>query len=251
MPQYVIPNLRRACEALMVVAQSGERMRIADLARRMKMPATTALRIVRTLEMEGFLVDDRGELRLGPSLAFLGSTAMRETDIRREAVPVLETLARETNETAHVAVPCDRRSLILAVCDSPHPLRAASRPGTLTDLYCSSTGKVFLAFIFAKQVADIFAEYPPKKRTPNTILELPAMQRELEVIRRRGYAVDNEEIHSGVRCLAAPVTGPAGAIVAAIGITAAAARFTPDRDSSLSAFVVKAAEELSRRLGHV
>lgn len=235
----------------MAVAQSGDRMRIADLARSLRMPPTTALRIVRTLEMEGFLVDDRGELRLGPSLAFLGSTAMRETDIRGESLPVLEVLARETNETAHVAVPCDRRSLIIAVCDSPHPLRAASRPGTLTDLYCSSTGKVFLAFIFAKQLAEIFAEYAPRKRTANTIVEMGTMQRELETVRRRGYAVDNEEIHPGVRCLAAPVTGPTGAIVAAIGITAAAARFTAERNAQMAERVLEAARDLSRRLGHV
>jgi DNA-binding IclR family transcriptional regulator len=250
MEKYLIPNLRNACQLLKVLAQ-GDSKRVSDLARVLDIPATSALRIVRTLELEGFLRKDHGELRLGPSLIYLGTAALGDTEIRHEAMPVLQTLARETDETAHIAVPCDGRSLIVAVCDSPHPLRAASRPGAITDLHCSSTGKVFLAFLHYDQLDEVIGRRPLAKRTDHTIVSAAALRKEIEATRKRGYSIDNEEIHPGVRCLAAPVTGADGSVVAAIGITAAAARFSPKRNEAISTHVLSAAAELSRRLGHI
>lgn len=250
MEKYLIPNLRNACQLLKAIAQ-GENKRVADLARVLDIPATSALRIVRTLELEGFVRKDRGDLRLGPSLIYLGTAALGDIEIRREAMPVLQTLASATDETAHVAVPCDGRSLIVAVCDSPHPLRAASRPGAITDLHCSSTGKVFLAFLHYEELDEVISRRPLAKRTANTITSIGVLRKEIEAIRQRGYSIDNEEIHTGVRCLAAPVTGADGKVAAAIGITAAAARFSPKRNQAIAEHVLAAAADLSQRLGHL
>ena len=251
MEKYVIPNLRNACELLKAVAQGNGHARIADLARDLAIPATSALRIVRTLELEGFIRRDQNSLKLGPSLIYLGTAALGETEINREAQPVLQALARDTDETAHVAVPCDNRSLIVAVCDSPHPLRAASRPGAITDLHCSSTGKIFLSFLYHDKLAEIVKTRPLNRRTPNTITTLSGLRKEIAAIRERGYSLDDEEIHPGVRCVAAPVTGPGNTVVAAIGITASAARFSPKKNAAIASRVREAAAELSRRLGHL
>ncbi len=250
MEKYVIPNLRNACQLLKAVAHGNGLARIADLARDLEIPATSALRIVRTLELEGFIRRDQNTLKLGPSLIYLGTAALGETEIGREAMPVLQALAKDTDETAHVAVPCDSRSLIVAVCDSPHPLRAASRPGAITDLHCSSTGKIFLTYLYPDKLAEIVAARPLTRRTPNTITTLAELRKEIATIRAQGYSLDDEEIHPGVRCVAAPVTGPGDSVVAAIGITASAARFTPKKNAALAARVMEAAAELSRRLGH-
>jgi len=251
MEKYLIPNLRNACQLLKAIAQGEGQPRIADLSRALGIPATSTLRIVRTLEAEGFIRREQTALKLGPSLIYLGNAALGDTEIRLEAQPVLQSLARDTDETAHVAVPCDGRALIVAVCDSPHPLRAASRPGTITDLHCSSTGKIFLAFLHHDRLSEIAAARPWGRRTPNTVTTVAAMKKETAAIRSRGYSIDNEEIHPGVRCVAAPVTGADGKVVAAIGITASAARFSPKRNAAIAERVVAAAADLSRRLGHL
>jgi DNA-binding IclR family transcriptional regulator len=248
--KYIIPNLRNACRLLKALAEEAPPRRVTDLARASQIPATTALRIFHTLEQEGFVRKERGELRLGPSLIYLGNAALKDTALTDAAQPILRNLTVRTDETAHLAIPCDRKALIVAVSDSPHPLRAASRPGTLTDLHCSSTGKIFLAYTCFPQLDQIFPELNLSRRTKHTLTTQSALRKEILAVRKRGYSVDNEEIHAGVRCLAAPVRNGSGDVIAAIGITAAATRFTAGDTSRIATHVLEAAAELSQRLGH-
>ena len=134
--------------------------------------------------------------------------------------------------------------------DSPHPLRAASRPGFLAELHCSATGKVFLAYLHRDRLAEMVGQAAPVARTPQTLTTLGAIRKEAELTRQRGYSLDNEEFNPGVRCLAAPVFAADGTVAAAVGITAATLRFTKDRIPEMARKVRTVASELSERLGH-
>lgn len=245
----MIPNLRNACRILKLLAREPDGLKAADLARKLKIPVTSTLRIMATLHLEGLVRKDNGRFELGPVLIQLGNASLAGTEIRELALPVLERLTADTDETSHLAIPCDNRALIVAVQDSPHPLRAASRPGFLADLHCSSTGKVFLSYLHADHIAEVLAENPPRARTANTLRTISALENEAQLTRERGYSLDNEEFHLGVRCLAAPVFGPDRKVVAAIGITAATVRFTTARIPEIAARVQAAARELSGLIG--
>lgn len=249
--RYVIPNLRNACRILKLLGRSTDGYKVADIARELKIPVTTTLRIMSTLSLEGLArkVDTRYEL--GPVLIQLGNAALSGTEIRELAQPVLLKLTQATDETAHLAIPCDDRSLIVAVQDSPHPLRAASRPGFLAELHCSSTGKTFLSFLYRERLAQLYpAGVKLTKRTPHTRATLAEIRREVEATRKRGYSLDDEEFNPGVRCVAAPVYASDGKVTAAIGITAATVRFTKERIPEMAAHVMNAARELSEHLGY-
>ncbi len=127
--RYVIPNLRNASRIMKLLAQNPDGHKAADIARALKIPVTTTLRIMATLQLEGFVRKADGRFELGPVLIHLGNASLAGTEIRTSALPVLQDLTNRTDETSHLAVPCDDRALIVAVQDSPHPLRAASRPG--------------------------------------------------------------------------------------------------------------------------
>jgi len=247
--RYVIPNLRNACRVLKELGAHPDGLKVAELARRLRVPVTTTLRIMSTLLLEGFVRKVDGRFELGPVLIQLGQASLAGTEIRQVALPVLQDLTAATEETSHLAIPCDDQALIVAVQDSPHPLRAASRPGFLADLHCSSTGKVFLAHLHADRLDALCARRPLPARTARTQTTVAALRREIEVTRARGYGFDNEEFHPGVRCLAAPVYAPDGTVVAALGITAASTRFTLARLDHLAATVTRHAAELTRRLG--
>lgn len=248
--RYVIPNLRNACRILKVLGRHPDGLKAADLARDLKIPVTTTLRIMTTLCLEGFARKVDGRFELGPVLIQLGNAALAGTEIRDLALPVLQTLTDATDETSHLAIPCDDRALIVAVQDSPHPLRAASRPGFLAELHCSSTGKVFLAYLHRARIAEVLAGYTPTKRMPATQTTPAEIKKEAELTYKRGFSLDDEEFNPGVRCLAAPVFGSDGAVVAAIGITAATVRFTEKRIPEMAAKVRSAAAELSRLMGY-
>jgi len=248
--RYVIPNLRNACRILKLIGASAEPLSVADIARQLKLPVTTTMRIMATLQLEGYAKKVDGRFVLGPLLIFLGNASLSGTEIRAMALPVLQKLTGDTVETSHLAIPCEGRSLIVAVQDSPHPLRAASRPGYLAELYCSSTGKALLAFAHYHRLAEMLEREPLVKRTPHTLIRLAEVKREVELTRKRGYAVDDEEYHLGVRCLAAPVYSSDDTVVGAIGITAAAVRFPREDIEKMSKLVLAAAQELSLQLGY-
>jgi IclR family acetate operon transcriptional repressor len=247
--RYVIPNLRNACDIMKLLGTTRDGYTAAEIARRLSLPVTTTLRIMATLQLEGYARKVDGRFELGPVLIHLGNAALAGTEIRETALPVLAQLTAATEETSHLAIPCDDRALIVAVQDSPHPLRAASRPGYLAELHCSSTGKIFSAFLHRHRLTELFGKKDNRRRTPHTLTTLTEIKREVEATRKRGYSLDNEEYHLGVRCLAAPVFSSDGQVVAAIGITAASVRFTKDRIPEIAAKVTSAASDLSRSLG--
>ncbi len=223
--RYVIPNLRNACRILKLLGRHPDGLKAADLARELGIPVTTTLRIMTTLHLEGLARKNEGRYELGPVLIQLGTAALAGAEVRELALPVLQHLTTATAETSHLAIPCDDRSLIVAVQDSPHPLRASSRPGYLAELHCSSTGKIFLAFLHADRLAEVLPAESLVARTPHTLTSLAKLRKEAELTAARGYSLDNEEYHPGVRCLAVPVFGSAGQVVAALGITASTVRF--------------------------
>ncbi len=247
--RYVIPNLRNACRILKLLGSQSDGFKAADIARRLAVPVTTTLRIMTTLHLEGLVRKNGTQFELGPVLIQLGHASLAGTEIRATALPVLEKLTAQIDETCHLAIPCDHRSLIVAVQDSPHPLRAASRPGFLAELYCSSTGKTFLAFLHQDRLSELFATMRLTKRTAHTLTTPAEIRRECEATRKRGYSLDDEEFNPGVRCLAAPVFASDGVCVAAIGVTAATVRFPKERIPEMAVAVKAAASELSRLLG--
>jgi IclR family acetate operon transcriptional repressor len=247
--RYVIPNLRNACRILKLLGRQPEGWKAADLARTLGIPVTTTLRIMTTLHLEGLVRKVDGRFELGPVLIQLGHAATAGAEVRTLALPLLERLTAATDETAHLAVPCDEGALIVAVNDSSHPLRAASRPGYLAELHCSATGKVFLAHLHADRIPELAAGLT--RRTPATLTTASALRHEVALTLRRGFGLDDEEYHAGVRCLAAPVFGSDGKVVGAVGITASALRFTPARVPEIAAKVCGVAAELSRQLGFI
>lgn len=248
--RYVIPNLRNACRILKALGQAPEGLRAAELARSLGIPVTTTLRIMTTLHLEGLARKVESRYELGPVLIQLGNAALDGTEIRELAQPLLHRLTQETDETTHLAVPCDERALIVAVQDSPHPLGAASRPGFIADLHCSATGKIFLAYLYRERLVKLLAESKPVRRTRATLVSASALRRDVELIRKRGYSLDDEEFNEGVRCLAAPVFDSGGQVVAALGITAATVRFPRERVPAMAATVQATAARLSDLLGY-
>jgi len=248
MPDYLIPNLLNACRVLQFLADAPGAS-VAVIARELHIPRTTVLRIVTSCCQGGLLRESSGCYALGAGLIPLGMKALEGVDLRRGAQPLLRRLAEDTDETAHLAIPAETRSLLVEVCQSPHPIRVGAPAGTLADLHCSSTGKVFLAHLFREELEALFRTLKPKARTPRTLTTAKAMAQELERILAQGYALDDEEFCEGIRCLAAPVRDNTGRVIAALGITGPTTRFTRERIGSCAEKVLAAAEELSRSLG--
>lgn len=246
---YIIPNLSKSCELLGYLAGRPEGASSAEIEKALEIPKTTAFRVLRTL-CAGGMAQKRGNLYFaGSRLIRIGLQALNGAKLRESSVPVLRELTRQTGQTSHIAILSGTQSLILEVCDSSGPVRVASRAGTLVDLHCSSTGKVFLAFALADELDELLANVPAA-RTDRTLTDAAAIRRELEVIGERGYACDDEEYHKGVRCVAAPVYDLNGSVAAALGITGTTADIPRERLAFFGREVIEAAGRLSEALGY-
>jgi len=250
MPDYLIPNLLNAGRVLKRVADEPGTT-VLQLSRDLHVPRTTVLRIVTSLVREGLLqMDDKHAYTLGPALIYLGIRAMEGVGLADLAKPLLKKLAAETGETAHLAMLSDDKALLVEVCRSPLPIRAGASAGARVDLYCSATGKIFLAWNYADSLAAFFKRVKPAPHTKRTITTAERMAKETALILKRGYAVDEEEYYDGVRCAAVPVFNGRGQVQIALGITGVTVRLTRSRIPGCVAQLKEAAARLSESLGY-
>lgn len=250
MPEYVIPNLINAGRVLKLLASEAS-LTALQISRTLDIPRTTVMRIANSLVKEGILESDaHNAYTLGPALIYLGMRAMDGVDLAGLAKPLLRQLATQTGETAHLAMLSDDKSLLMEVCQSPLPIRAGAPAGTLADLHCSATGKVFLAWNFRDRLEAFFAHTAPLQRTDRTIVTAERMEKEVALILKRGYAVDEEEFYDGIRCVAVPVFNSRGHVFIALGITGVTQRLTRSRVAECVAQLRGAAAQLSEALGY-
>jgi DNA-binding IclR family transcriptional regulator len=246
---YIVPSLKNSFTILEILA-SNNGLTLQEVSQRTSIPKTTVFRILYTLEQEGVIEKQGDKYTIGFRVIQLGMAALSKMELRNIAIPFLYELSIKLGETSHLAVLSDRKSLIIEVCDSPHPVKISSRPGTLVSLHCSATGKVLLAFAIGAENIDAYYEgMKLEKRTDNTITSISEFKKEIQKIFNQGYAVDNEEYYENVRCLAAPIKNAFGKTVAAIGITATTFRFKPEMTQSASTEVIRVATEISKKLG--
>jgi DNA-binding IclR family transcriptional regulator len=246
---YIVPSLKHSFTILEILANNNG-FTLQEISQKTLIPKTTVFRILYTLEQEGVIEKKDDKYSIGFRVIKLGMVALSRMELRNIAIPFLYELSIKLGETSHLAVLSDRKSLIVEVCDSPHPVKISSRPGTLVSLHCSATGKVLLAFaIGAEKVDEYLKNTNFEKRTENTITSISSLKKEIQKILDQGYAIDNEEYYENVRCIAAPVKNAYGNTVAAIGITATTFRFKPEMIPSASTEVLRAAIEISRKMG--
>jgi IclR family transcriptional regulator, KDG regulon repressor len=224
---------------------------ISDLAKRLGLAKSTVHRLAATLIEEGLLEQnpEDGKYRLGLLLFELGSQVRRKMDVSAEARPALRTLAEKTGETVHLAVLDHRSVLYVNRIESNRAIRSGFGLGTRAPVHCTAMGKALLAFQDQDVIQDVIDAGLPSCAA-RTITEPRAFLRELESVRARGYATEDEEIEAGLRSIAAPVRNDAGQVVAAMGISGPAQRLTKEVLGAYAAHLVSATDFVSQRLGY-
>lgn len=247
---YNIPSLERGIKVVEAVLQEENGLTSLELEERLEIPKTTIFRILYTLQNESWL-EKKGDCFVsGHRLILNGMRALRRIELRGIAMPFLDKLSKNTEETAHLGIWAGKKVMVAEVCDGPKHIRIASRAGTLIDPHCSSLGKILLAYTVGSENLESFFEGQTlEQRTPNSITDLNELKSELERVKQNGYAEDNMEYHKDVRCLAAPIRDASGSVVSAVGITATILTFNKSMIPDVAIQVTRIANEISKALG--
>ena len=247
----VVRSLDKALKVIELLAQMEKETDLGKLANQAGLPKSTLVRLLRTLQVHNFVQQDPNtrRYRLGWGLIYLGKAAERQFSLALIVQPFLEQLARETGETASVAILDRNHAVYINQVPSRNIIRGVPPVGSKLELHCTGVGKVLLSTVSEKQLDQLIGEHGLTRLTEKTIVNATHLRKELAIIQERGYAIDNEEAEPGGRCIAAPIKYGNDNVKAAISITGPTNRISLDRIEEYAEIVCRVACQVSHTLG--
>jgi IclR family transcriptional regulator, pca regulon regulatory protein len=218
-------SLERGLAVLSAFTPDRPALGISDLARKLDMTRSTTHRYVATLATLGYLQQDDStrKYRLGPRVLDLGFSVLGSLELREIAAPHLRRLTDATGHTSNLAIRDDTDVILIdRVRGRPgryHHLEYTLHIGSRLPSYCSATGKALLAFLPRRDLDRLLDRIELVQRGPRTLTDRRALLAELEEVRRTGVAVNDEELDSALRSIAAPVRSRSGEVVAAVNVS--------------------------------
>lgn len=245
-------SLLRGLAILETVATAGQPLPLAETARRLGLHRSTAHHLMQTLVAAGWLrqePDTRG-YALTSRLQQMTGERWSPIQLGEIARPYLEELTRRTGEGSSVAYWNDGLVWIVAKRESDGPVRVVQDVGALRPLHCTAVGKAIAAWLPAERLRAALARTRLQRYTARTITTRAALDTELQRIRAAGYALDDEEMHEGLRCIAMPVFEHTGEVVASMCVVGPRTSMTRDKLLAVRAPLAALSRSLSERLGH-
>src|SRR3984957_855146 len=246
-----VQSVDRAMLLLEALGEDEEGYRLTDLAIRTGLSPSTAHRLLTTLEKRRFVEFDQSDnmWHVGRQAFAIGSAFIRRRNFVAPALPFLRRLRDLTHETANLGIVEEGEVIVLTQVESREIMRAITRVGGRAPMVTSGIGKAILATYADEDVAAIIRRHGMKRLTPQSVVRAGELRDALEAIRRDGYAVDDQEFLTGLRCVAAVVYNDQAEALAAISVSGLASRVPPERVPELGRLVRETAKELTLALG--
>jgi DNA-binding IclR family transcriptional regulator len=239
----------RAFRVLETVANSAEPLGVGDVARLTGLDRATCYRMLRTIEQAGYVVRDRVTKTFRPSrrIISLAKHLLGDDERRTLVSQTLRQISKETGETSHFSE-MDGDSAVLTQRSKGTQLVAVDfQIGERYPLHTTSVGKAILAHQDPAAVA-AYLERPLTRLTPRTMIDPARLRDELQRVRDSGISYDHGELAEGMNCVAVPVRGAGGAVLAGISISGPDSRFTDAKLKELAASIRAQTDMLTRAL---
>ncbi|MCG2775361.1 MAG: IclR family transcriptional regulator [Desulfobacterales bacterium] len=247
MKRYGAPSVKKAFEILGALSSSKEGLGVSEIARGLNMAKSTVHGMTSTLEELGVVMRDphTKRYRLGLTLFELGRLAYSQIDLKTLARPIMEELMEKTQTSVFLGILNWEHVTVLDIVESRQDLKITAPIGTAIPLFAGAVGKVFLASMKEEQTKKIVRSKGLTRFTKNTIVDPELYYQELRSVRKKGYAVDDEEYLLGVRAVASPIVG-LGQLMSAIWVVGFKASLDEKKMKALINETKKAAEAISR-----
>ena len=247
---YFIGSLAKGIKVMELLAEQ-KHLTVSGVARMLGTNRAASHRFLATLREIGYVEkDEEDRYRLTFKVFELGMKVANRFEIRQIARPLMQQLALASGETVNLGLFDGKGILHVDKIDSLEILRMDSPIGSRAPAYCTALGKAILAFLPRDEFERFLSRVTFKPHGPNTITTKKNFRLAVEDIRNRGYAVDDQEMSAGLRCVAAPVFDHTGRAAYAISVSGPSLRMTPKRIEEIHPLMQKICRQLSQQLGH-
>ena len=246
----LIQSVVKALDVLDCLATSDSALSVRQIADQCGFSRPTTYRLLNTLQSRNFVQNTQdGSYHVGTRILSLGKSVLDRLDLADIARPYIHALSQKTEETVYLSILEGTEILYIAKAEGTRPVHMFCNIGTRNPVYNTSMGKAILAFLPQERRDALLQKLSFRARTRHTITDLPTLVEHLAVTRGRGFAIDNQEVEEGIRCVGAPVFDHTQQVVGAISVSGPAHRMTDERIDQFGAYVMDTAKTISSKLG--
>ncbi len=245
-----VKALDRSLILLKHLSQEGQ-VSLSNLALTLGMPPSSAHRVLTTLQKHRLVEFDAStqEWMIGIEAFRIGSAYLVRTNLVEASRQTIRNLMERTGETANIAIADDGDVVFVSQVETHNPIRAFFRVGTRSHMHTSGIGKALMADMTRADVEKILQQKGLPQFTAKTLTSPHSLFDDLEAIRKRGWSLDDEERHSGMRCVAASIYNALGEPVAGVSVSGPTVRLSDQVISELGPVVKRAADEITVLIG--
>ena len=245
----VVQSVAKALAVLNCFSGHEEALTVSDISERMGLSPSTAFGLINTLRNEGFLEQDRvgKQYRLGMRMLQLGVLTQQRLPLFRIGEPFCQELLKKRAYTLHLATVVGGEVIYVHKMNNPNSPIMYSHVGKIASKHCTGIGKAVLAFLKEEEIEQ-YLHAPLERFTPNTITDPNELRKELQRIRERRFAVDDEEVEIGCCCVAAPIFHGGDQVIGAVSISTTRQIWQNENLSELASDVIFCAGQISKRM---
>ena len=245
-----IKSIKRAIDVLECFLAS-ESLSFNEICKKTNLSHGTVYRIINTLINRNFITKDykSDKYIIGKGVFILGLFALKNYEFEKIVHPALEELALNTKETANASIFYDNSIIFVDSVKSSYSVKMDVKIGQRTFINSSASGKAILSYFEQEKIDEILKNSSLPKLTVNSITDKEQFKKELEIVRRKGFALDNEEEEIGLKCVGGPVFNYKGSVEGAISISGPTSRIDQNLEIFIN-YVKKTCSDVSSKLGY-
>jgi DNA-binding IclR family transcriptional regulator len=246
-----VPAVERTLAILELLSVTRSGLTLPELSRRLKLPKSSTYCLLVTLARHGYLVRNARTRRymFGLRLFSVANRAIGTVELREQAAVFLQSLARLSRLTVHMAILEDDAAVLVEKIEAPGLVRIASWVGKSIDLHCSAVGKCLLAYLPEPELSRVVRDHGLTRYNENTITSIRKLRQQAADIKRLGYSIEDEEGEIGFRCVGAPIFDSSGNVIAGISVCGTTAQIKSEDFAEFGAMVRQVASDISEVLG--
>lgn len=252
---FMNQSVVKALQLLELFAKEEQKeLTLQDISRKANIPKPTAYRLLTTLERNGFLYKTKNAINdskygLGLRLLELGQIVSDRLELRQIARPLMEILAKNINEVVHLVIVNQNKAIYIEKVDSTRALRLNTRIGKNSPLYIGSGPKMLLAHLPEDQQKEVL-KGDLDTRSGEQHMDKVALMKELEIIRKKGYAYSIGEQDRDTTGISYPIFNYKGEVIASLAVSGLSSYFEGERLDIIKAESKKTAKDISEKLGY-